>query len=672
MAKNNLINRLLPLALILLILAIGFAWHIVGHQKVESLQKSLNAEVHNAEAKMLLGQVIIESLLRAESDFLLLQAGEKKQRIFWLERALASLSDIDQILEVYNFGGDFVRTLTLNMPGVEKSSLKITYQPPLQQQYNLAALSLRVQLRDFREKLLAAKDQYGAELSRTGKHLESLVSSMEENGNKFAFDARSQLHLLHQMRTGLLKSNSQAALRDAILIFFLVSALITLIYKQIFKTQTFLESSIKKLQVAEKQLNEKNEQIVSLNNSLEDKVRLRTEELNNEIVERKKIEDQLTNTRKFEAIGQLAGGIAHDFNNVLTIISGYGALVKRTIRNDEKTTKDMDTILNAAKKAEGLTRQLLAFSRKQVLKPTTIELNTFLHDSEQLLKRLLRENVEFQISKASNPVFIMADPSQMDQVLFNLIVNSRDAIGDEFGSIRISVSQSTLPESLIAQFPDEASNIYGLITVEDSGHGIAKKIQGRIFDPFFTTKAQGQGTGLGLSTLYGIIKQSSGYITLDSDTGCGTKFFIYLPLVSKDEIACEPKREEPLKRVTGKTILVVDDEEAVVRIVEQTLKTAGHTVIAAIGGKEAFDSLDQASHEIDLLLTDVGMPEINGLQLAERATQMRKDLPVLFASGYGDFHEKKAVNSNENMYFLQKPFQAEELLSQIDKIFEGK
>lgn len=343
--------------------------------------------------------------------------------------------------------------------------------------------------------------------------------------------------------------------------------------------------------------------------------------------------------------------------------------MRKKVLQDERAVKNIDTVLTAAKKAEGLTRQLMAFSRKQVLKPTAVNLNTFLLESEKLLKRLLRENIVFSVCAAQKPVVVIADSSQLDQVLINLVVNARDAISENVGEIRFSISESALPEKLVAQFPQEASNIYGLITIEDSGHGIPKEIQDKVFDPFFTTKAVGQGTGLGLSTIYGIVKQSNGFIFLQSEVGSGTKFFIFLPLADKEVIACKAPDEIKLKRVTGKTILVVDDEKGILNIIEQTLIDAGHTVISALDGRAALNQWNQNSQKIDLLITDVGMPGMTGVELAEQVTQMRQNLPVIFVSGYGEFHKGESAKLNKRKYFLQKPLETIAILNQIDVIF---
>ncbi|WP_139167516.1 ATP-binding protein [Desulfuromusa kysingii] len=618
---------------------------------------------------MLLGHTVVVDLVQVAQNIGLYRLEGKEQGQFLLIDALAIIDDIDRVLDVLINGGVLIKKIPTNISELEEANMDVSSRPPQIRAYDLDALVLRTQVQDLKEKISTVQETPRLNFSQFGKELSFLIDRIEEDANKLSVDAQTTLLHLHEKREALLVKSSKMALIDALFILSVISGLIVLVFKQIGNVRSQLEYSIVELKTREKELNEKNELISQFNESLEEKVQQRTEQLRAESDERKNIEAQLLETRKFEAIGQLAGGIAHDFNNVLTIILGYGSLVKQKVLSDEKLVQDVNTVITAAKKAEGLTRQLLAFSRKQILKPTAVNLNLFLAESEKLLKRLLRENIVLSVCAAEKPIVVTADSSQLDQVLINLVVNARDAIGENSGEIRFSISQSRLSEELVAQFPQEASKLYGLITIEDSGHGISKEIQDKIFDPFFTTKGQGQGTGLGLSTIYGIVRQSNGYISLQSEVGNGTKFFIFLPLTDKEAVACKVPDKTGLKRVTGKTILVVDDEEGIQNIIAQVLINAGHIVISASNGQMALDQWKQNPQKIDLLLTDIGMPGMTGIELAEQMTDVRQDLPVIFTSGYGEFHSGETAMLNKYKYFLQKPFETISLFNQLDEIF---
>jgi signal transduction histidine kinase len=667
--RNALDNKpFLPLVLILLVLFVGFSWHIFGHFTMSQRQEAFNGKLHNAEAKMVLGDTLVMEICRAEKDLYFYPLNGALGTTHFA-KALLALDEIDLIVDVLSNGGHYLKRILLNIPGLDETTQDIFYQPKPGQRYNIDALVLRTQVQDLKQMVLVSEEVSEDDFSIFNKKRKALVTRLEENANKISFDARGRLHKLHKERESLLTKDTTSTLIDALMIFCVISFLIILIFQQIRRAKLKLESYVVELEDTENELSEKNQLISTFNASLEEKIERRTEQLRTEINEREKIEAQLVETRKFEAIGQLAGGIAHDFNNVLTIISGYGSMVKKSVQHDERSFQDMETILTAAKKATGLTRQLLAFSRKQVLNPTAIELNTFVGDSQKLLQRLVRENIELSVCATQKPVFVNADISQLDQVLINLIVNARDAIGEHAGEISVAISEAPLMEKLIAQYPKEVGKNYGLIIVADNGHGIPPEIQGKIFDPFYTTKAQGQGTGLGLSTVYGIVKQSHGFIALESTVGQGTKFYVYLPLAENEDNSGTIADEHKYKRVSGKTILIVDDEEAVVQIIEKTLAEAGHTVITAQGSLAAMSKWQQYAADIDLLITDIGMPELNGIELAEKILTIKEDLPVLFVSGYGEFHSNEAKKLNTHNYFLQKPFEAKSLLQQVDAIF---
>ncbi len=381
------------------------------------------------------------------------------------------------------------------------------------------------------------------------------------------------------------------------------------------------------------------------------------------------LEDQLRQSQKIQAIGQLAGGIAHDFNNILTIILGYGHLVMASLPEESRASHDVDKMVTAAQKAERLTRQLLAFSRKQVLKAETLNLNSVVTNFKDLLKKLLRENIQLDFHLLEQPVLALLDPTQAEQILVNLVVNARDAIGTKEGTIRISIGQSQLPSSIRENLLPDTLKIFGVITVEDDGCGIPEEVKDKIFDPFFTTKEQGRGTGLGLSTVYGIVKQSDGYLFVDSTLGTGTKVSIFLPEGSKKEKPEMAQASIIPAQKHSKKILVIDDEELVLSILEQTLTMAGHTVFVQNDPHEAFNLWEQKQDEIDLVITDVGMPGMNGVDLAKKMSAAKADVNILFISGYGELHTQGKSIGVIEYPFMQKPFTAEELLHKVESIF---
>lgn len=325
MKTSPIIRRNLPLILILLVLMLGFSWHVFGHFKTEKLQKKLNDNILNAEAKMLLGQTVVVDLVHVAKDFGFYQLEGRVQAPLWRTKALSSIDEIDRALDVFSNGGILTQKIQLNIPGMEEANRDIFYRSPPKQTYDLDALILRTQVQELKEKISALKTVQKLDFSQFDKKLNALITRLGENANKLSFDAQIKLHQLHEKREALLENGSRRALIDALLIFIVISCLISLIFKQVSNSKSQLEYSIAELKSTEKKLNEKNELISQFNASLEENVQQRTQQLRIEIDERKKIEAQLVETRKFEAIGQLAGGIAHDFNNILTIISGYGA-----------------------------------------------------------------------------------------------------------------------------------------------------------------------------------------------------------------------------------------------------------------------------------------------------------------------------------------------------------
>jgi two-component system cell cycle sensor histidine kinase/response regulator CckA len=378
-----------------------------------------------------------------------------------------------------------------------------------------------------------------------------------------------------------------------------------------------------------------------------------------DISERVTLEEQLRQAQKMEAVGKLAGGVAHDFNNLLTAISGYGALVLRGMSDMDSARDDVQAILTAADRAAALTRQLLAFSRKQVLAPRVLDLNAALASTEMMLRRLIGEHIELVTVPGVRTLRVQADPSQLEQVIMNLALNARDAM-PEGGRLTIATDDVEIgPRD--ARRRAIGAGRYVRLTVRDTGHGMDRATRARIFEPFFTTKAQGRGTGLGLSTVYGIVKQSGGTIDVESELGLGATFRILLPAVSAvaDPIPTQPLA--PASAPASGRVLLVEDEEALRRLVEKTLASQGYRVLTAPDGLAALDVASADGGAIDLLLTDVVMPRMGGKQLAQRLTQLRPDVRVLFMSGYTEdvFVRQSIVEAG--VAFLPKPFTAEEL-----------
>ena len=383
---------------------------------------------------------------------------------------------------------------------------------------------------------------------------------------------------------------------------------------------------------------------------------------------REELEQQLRQSQKMEAIGQLAGGIAHDFNNLLTTISGYSELVWEDITEDTRLKSDISEIRKAAAKAAALTQQLLAFSRKQIISPRVLDINQCIDDAHKMLDRLLGETIELQLSIGPDPCRVEADPSQIDQILINLAVNARDAM-PEGGVLELSAKPVTLDQKFCRTIADIEPGDFVEITVRDNGHGMTQDTLGHIFEPFFTTKEAGRGTGLGLSTVYGIVKQNRGAVRISSDPGRGTTATIYLPVASGGaQAAAEPRTLEKLGG--NETILLVEDEDAVKSLTEKLLVSRGYSVITAEDPRHAIEICGDAARHIDLLLTDVVMPHMDGRELYDRLESMRPGLKVLYMSGYAvDVIARHGV-LDKDMTFMSKPFSLTTLASKVREALE--
>jgi len=353
------------------------------------------------------------------------------------------------------------------------------------------------------------------------------------------------------------------------------------------------------------------------------------------ITEHRKLEEQLRQSQKLESVGMLAGGIAHDFNNLLTVITGYSELTLKRLDQNDPLARNIEEIKKAADRATSLTRHLLAFSRKQVLQPKVLDLNSVIMNIEKMLGRLVGEDMELRTAPGAGLGQVKADPGQIEQVILNLVVNARDAM-PKGGKITIETANIYLDEAYARRHIAVQPGWYVMLAVTDTGHGIDPETQKYIFEPFFTTKEQGKGTGLGLSTVYGIVKQSGGNVWVYSEVGVGTSFKIYLPLV--DEPVTAPDDEAaPAESAAGtETILLVEDEQMVRNLTRDSLKMHGYTVLEARNGEEALLISRQHEGPIHLLLTDVVMPGLSGRELAQQLVTMRPATQVLYMSGYTD------------------------------------
>ena len=388
-----------------------------------------------------------------------------------------------------------------------------------------------------------------------------------------------------------------------------------------------------------------------------------------DITERKTLERQFAQAQKMEAIGQLTGGIAHDFNNVLQVIAGYCEVLMLSLPEESK--KHVEQITVAVKRATSLTTQLLAFSRKQILRPRVVDTKGLIRSMQKMLERVIGDDIELQAFIDSNTGNFLADIGQMEQVLMNLAVNARDAMPSG-GKLTIETSNRTFDEAYVREHPGARAGKYARIVVSDTGVGMDRETLSHIYEPFFTTKEKGKGTGLGLSTVYGIVKQSEGYINCYSEPGRGTTFTIYLPLTLEET-------DNPLVAVSGKTaprgteaILLVDDDSAVRNIAGIALEKAGYVVAKASGGDEALAAVLTRKIPVALLVTDVVMPRMSGKELARRLQEIFPKVRVLYISGYTE----KVVSDHgileAGLDFLQKPFSSNELLIKVREILDRK
>lgn len=382
-----------------------------------------------------------------------------------------------------------------------------------------------------------------------------------------------------------------------------------------------------------------------------------------DVTERRELEAQLTQVQKMESIGQLAGGIAHDFNNLLIPIMGYAELAKASA-SDEERNDHLEQVIEAATRAASLTHQILAFSRKQILQPHVHDLNDIIRKFESMARRIIGEDIELRTFLEPDLYRVSVDRGQIEQILLNLVINARDAL-PRGGRLTLETTNVYLDEAYVAKHKAaHASGHYAMLAVSDSGCGMDAATQERIFEPFFTTKQRGRGTGLGLATVFGIVNQHRGSIWVYSELDKGTTFKIYLPRAQGAVQAVEATSSEGVARATG-TILVVEDEDLVRRIVCETLEATGYQVIEARGPQEALRFTTGAKARIDLLLTDVVMPGMNGRELYQKLEAIQPELRVLFTSGYTDNVIVHHGVLDPGLNFLQKPFTLQGLREKV-------
>jgi signal transduction histidine kinase len=392
--------------------------------------------------------------------------------------------------------------------------------------------------------------------------------------------------------------------------------------------------------------------------------------LRREMDERRYAEEQLRQVQKVDAIGRLAGGVAHDFNNLLTIISSDAEMLLEGLELAHPGRPYAEQIRQASEKAAGLTHQLLAFSRKQVMQPRVVDLNVVVTSLSSMLRRLIGEDIELVVRLSDRPATVVVDAGQFEQVLMNLAANGRDAM-PHGGQLVIETGRAVLDAEEIGGRPGMAPGGYVQLAVTDTGHGMDALTRARVFEPFFTTKPPGEGTGLGLSTAYGIVKQSGGWIWVYSEPAQGTTFKIYLPATDAPVTPPAPAPKTASEATMGETVLVVEDQDDVRELTVRVLRRKGYTVLEAASGDEAL--LAAAAHDghIDLLLTDVVMPGLSGRQVADQLTAIRPGLRVLFMSGYTDNVIAQRGVLEAGTAFLSKPFTPDALAAKVREVIDA-
>ncbi|HEX7024038.1 MAG TPA: PAS domain S-box protein, partial [Gemmatimonadales bacterium] len=387
-----------------------------------------------------------------------------------------------------------------------------------------------------------------------------------------------------------------------------------------------------------------------------------------DITDQRRLQEELLQSQKMDSLGRLAGGVAHDFNNLLTVIRGYADVLSGQFTAEDPRLGDVQEIRGAADRAASLTRQLLALSRRQMLVPRDVDVNLLVHEMERMLRRVIGEGISIETVPGSDLGWVRADPSQLEQVLLNLVVNARDAMPDG-GVIRIETSRRVIPSG--KESPGTRGvppGDYVVLAVHDTGDGMDPATQGMIFEPFFTTKPVGEGTGLGLSTVYGIVQQSDGYITVESESGRGTSIRVFLPRVAESAAGATaaPRAPEPVAVPERRaTVLLVEDDESVRRLTRRMLEQYGFAAVEARAGAEALGILESEKPRIDAVVSDVVMPGMSGRELVNLIRLRRPDIPVVFLSGYTGDELSEELRSGGRQAFLQKPFSPDALANAL-------
>jgi signal transduction histidine kinase/ActR/RegA family two-component response regulator len=418
-------------------------------------------------------------------------------------------------------------------------------------------------------------------------------------------------------------------------------------------------------------------EVASLNTRLEQRVAERTEQLDAanrklkaEIAERERVQQQMVQIQKMEAVGRLAGGVAHDFNNILVVINGYAEMLLSEAPAPEAARTALLEIQKAGNRARALTRQLLAFSRRNVVEPKIIDLNATVQNMSGMLERLIREDIKFKIKPAPALPSVRADESQLEQVIMNLVINAGDALPNG-GQIELATSSVKLEQPLPFHGGEIAPNHYTVLSVCDNGTGMSEDVKAKIFEPFFTTKPPGQGTGLGLATCFGIVQQSGGYIRCESALGVGTRFDVYLPAIDAVANRGKTTRSAPPK-AGGETILLVEDDAAVRQLTAIRLRRLGYHVLEAADGLQALALVQSnTALAVDLLISDVMMPNLNGKELVERLGTLRSGIRSILMSGYADDVLGSSGKCPGVARFLQKPATLDQLSACVRAALDG-
>jgi PAS domain S-box-containing protein len=380
-------------------------------------------------------------------------------------------------------------------------------------------------------------------------------------------------------------------------------------------------------------------------------------------------ETMLRQSQKLEGIGHLAGGVAHDFNNILGVILGYGELMRHQIAEGHPARPRLDLVIQAAQRAAGLTRQLLAFSRKQVMQPKLLDLGVMVGELRRMLERVVGEDLEIVVESAEGLGAVLADPTQIEQVIMNLVVNARDAM-PRGGFLTLETANVDFDHAYASTHPPAQAGSFVMLAVSDTGVGMDAETQRRMFEPFFTTKPQGEGTGLGLATVYGIVKQMGGYVWVYSEVGRGTTFKIYLPRVAEAATSAPaPVAATPLPG-GHETVLVVEDTESLRDLVRELLEDQGYTVLCANDGEEALALAGNRGVAIDLLLTDVVMPKLSGGDLVRQLRVLRPEIRVLYMSGYTEGAVTRQGVPSDAGSLLEKPFTGQQLATAVRRVLD--